>query len=103
MNRSLVNLTLKGSLSLSEHAALDAWFETWSARLRHLDIDRSAVAVRPTSSDFDSLSASGPLVEAAQLLSAAAADQTHPDHTNAPLALQRLFGFAAEAARGASS
>ena len=103
MNRSLVNLTLKGSLSLSEHAALDAWFETWSARLRHLDIDRSAVAVRPTSSDFDSLGASGPLVEAAQLLSAAAADPTHPDHTNAPLALQRLFGFAAEAARGASS
>jgi DNA repair exonuclease SbcCD nuclease subunit len=97
--RSLVSLTLSGSLSLSEHADLDGWQEVWSARLRHLDLDRRDLAVRPTDADFESLGADGPLVEAARLLAAAAADPAHPDHVIAPLALQRLFGFASEAAR----
>jgi hypothetical protein len=95
----LVALVLKGSLSLSEHAILDAWCETWSARLRHLAVDRSSVAVRPTAADFDSLGSDASLVAAARQLAAAAADPTHPDHAAAPLALQRLFGYAAEAAR----
>jgi Calcineurin-like phosphoesterase len=97
--RVLLRLSLNGSLSLSEHAELDAWIERWSARLCHLDVDRSAVATRPTSADFDSLGQDGPLLDAARILAATAADAAHPDHTNAPLALKRLFGFAAEAAR----
>jgi DNA repair exonuclease SbcCD nuclease subunit len=54
-SRALVRLALSGSLSLSEHAELDAWREVWSARLRYLDVDATALAVRPTETDFDSL------------------------------------------------
>lgn len=97
--RVLLRLSLNGSLSLGEHAELDAWIERWSARLCHLDVERSGVATRPTSADFDSLGQDGPLLEAARFLAAAAADTAHLDHAAAPLALKRLFGFAAEAAR----
>ncbi len=99
----LLKLTLTGSLSLSEHATLDQWRETWSARLRHLELDSGGLAVRPTDADFDSLGSDGALIEAAKLLAAAAADPTHPDYASAPLALQRLFGFAAEAERGGAA
>jgi hypothetical protein len=71
----------------------------WSARFRHLELDRTELAVRPNAADFESLGTDGPLVEAARLLAAAAADPAHPDHVIAPLALLRLFGFASEAAR----
>lgn len=98
-SKRLVKLALSGSLSLSEHADLDLWRETWQARLGYLDVDMSALAVRPTSGDFESLGVDGPLVDAARALSDAAADPTHPDHASAPLALQRLFGFAAEVRR----
>jgi hypothetical protein len=99
VSRSLVQLTLTGSLSLSEHAALDAWCETWSGRVRHLEVECSQLAVRLSEPDFDSLGSDGPLSEAARRLAAIAADPAHKDHAHAPLALQRLFGFAAEAVR----
>ncbi len=101
--RLLIRVALSGSLSLAEHAAVEAWRETWAARLRHLELDMSALAVRPAAADFESLGASGPLVEAARMLSAAADDPRHADHAAAQLALVRLFGFAAEAAREASA
>ena len=100
--RLLVRLTLTGSLSLTEMVALDGWQETWSARLRHLEADTSGLAVRPATTDFESLGADGPLIEAARRLATIAADPVHPDQASAPLALQRLFGFAAEAAREAA-
>jgi DNA repair exonuclease SbcCD nuclease subunit len=99
VSRSLVQLTLSGSLSLSEHAALDDWCETWSGRLRHLEVERSLLAVRLSETDFDSLGSEGPLLDAARRLAVIAADPVHKDHPHAPLALQRLFGFAAEAVR----
>ncbi|MEQ1652913.1 MAG: metallophosphoesterase [Hyphomicrobium sp.] len=98
-SKRLVKLTLTGSLSLSEHAELDQWRETWQARLGFLDCDVTGLAIRPAASDFESLGSEGPLVEAARALAVAAADPAHPDHAHAPLALQRLFGFAAEARR----
>jgi DNA repair exonuclease SbcCD nuclease subunit len=100
-SRALVRLALSGSLSLSEHADLEAWCEVWSARLRFLDVDTTTLAVRPTETDFESLGREGPLVEAARRLAATAADTSNADAALAALALQRLFGFAAEAAREA--
>ncbi|HPG88650.1 MAG TPA: DNA repair exonuclease, partial [Hyphomicrobium sp.] len=97
--RALIKLALSGSVSLSERAEFDAWIEVWSARLRHLECDFGALAVRPTDGDFDNLGGAGPLVDAARQLSAIADTPLHPDCANASLALQRLFGFAAEAAR----
>ncbi|MGB4866130.1 MAG: DNA repair exonuclease [Hyphomicrobium sp.] len=102
-SRALVRLALSGSLSLSEHADFDAWQEVWSARLRYLEVDAVALAVRPTETDFDSLGSDGPLVEAARKLAAVAANPAHADAAVAALALQRLFGFAAEAAREAGT
>lgn len=102
-SRALVKLSLSGSVSLSESTDLDAWRDMWSARLRRLDIDAAALAVRPTENDFDSLGGEGPLVDAARQLSALAADPSHPAGAIASLALQRLFGFAAEAAREGKS
>lgn len=101
-SRLLVKLSLSGSLSLSEHASLEQWKEMWSARLRHLDLDTSALAVRPTDTDFETLSGDRALLDAARILAASAANPNDPDYTIAPLALQRLFGFAAEAAREAT-
>ncbi len=98
----LVQLTLSGSLSLADHAALDAWREKWSGRLRYLDVDTAALAVRATSTDFENLGGDGPLVEAARLLAEKAGDPAHAEHATAALALQRLFGFAAEVAHGAA-
>jgi DNA repair exonuclease SbcCD nuclease subunit len=99
LSRNLLQLSFTGSLSLSEHANLDAWCETWSGRLRHLEVDRSQLAVRLSETDFESLGSEGPLLDAARTLAAAAADTAHKDHAHAALALQRLFGFAAEAQR----
>ncbi|NOT71078.1 MAG: DNA repair exonuclease [Hyphomicrobium sp.] len=95
----LLKLVLTGSLSLSEHADLDAWRETWQARLAHLDVDTAALAVRPVDQDFENLGSDGPLVEAARSLADIASDPTRPDSAVAALALQRLFGFAAQARR----
>ena len=99
LSRNLLQVSFNGSLSLSEHASLDAWCETWSGRLRHLDVDRSQLAVRLSETDFDSLGSEGPLLDAARSLETVAADPAHKDHAHAALALQRLFGFAAEAVR----
>lgn len=95
----LVKLALTGSLSLAEHAELDAWREAWAGRLRFLEVESAAVAVAPTITDFECLGSDGPLRDAARSLADAAADATHADHASAALALQRLFGFAAEADR----
>ena len=100
-SRLLVRLALSGSLSLAEHGQIEAWRETLAARLAHLDLDRSALAARPASSDLEILGGEGPLVDAARQLTALAADLTNPERAAAELALIRLYGFAAEAAREA--
>jgi DNA repair exonuclease SbcCD nuclease subunit len=96
-SRVLMRLALAGSLSMAEHTELDAWVETWSARLRFLSLDASSVAVRPSAADFDIFGAEGPLIEAARTLAATAADAAHPETASAQLALRRLYGFAAQA------
>jgi DNA repair exonuclease SbcCD nuclease subunit len=97
--RGVVRLALTGSLSLADHGRLDAWQETWTSRVRYLEIDRSTLAVTPQAADFQALGADGPLAEAARELSRIAADDRHPDQHAASLALLRLYGFAAQAQR----
>lgn len=99
----LLQLALSGSLSLADHAALDKWRETWSGKLRHLDIDASGVAVEADAEDIGNLGGSGALADAARHLMAIAADRTHPEHEIAATALVRLYGFAAETEREAAS
>jgi len=50
----LLSLTLRGSLGLEGHAALDALITHWTARLRDLRLDRE-VRVVPTSEEIDRL------------------------------------------------
>lgn len=101
LTRTLVRLTLSGSLSLTDHARLSDWTETWASRLRLLEVDASALAVTAEQSDFESSGIEGQLADAAAELSRIARDPAHPDHAAAGLALVRLFGFAAQAQREA--
>lgn len=103
LERSLVRLAVSGSLSMRDRAGLDLWSERWAARLRNLEVDTEGLVARPDAADFDALGSEGPVAEAARRLAAIAADAAHPEARNAALALERLFGFAAEAAREANS
>jgi Calcineurin-like phosphoesterase len=98
-SRLLLQLTLSGNLSHGEFNALDVKRETWSARLSHLDVDVSSLALRATDDDFAKLAADPALLDAARQLAAMAADAANSDSATASLALQRLFGFVAEVAR----
>ncbi len=98
-----MRLSLSGSLSLAEHGQIEAWREALAARLAHLDLDTGALAARPVASDLESLGGHGPLVEAARQLAGLAADPANAERAAAELALIRLYGFAAEAAREAAS
>jgi DNA repair exonuclease SbcCD nuclease subunit len=101
--RTLVRLALSGSLSLSDHARLNGWCEAAAARLRHLEVHSSSVAMTAEAADFETLGGEGPLAEAAAQLARRAADASDPLNATAKLALVRLFGFAAEAEREALS
>jgi DNA repair exonuclease SbcCD nuclease subunit len=97
LGKTLVRLTLTGHLSLTERAALESWREDWGARLRVLDLDDRALAVKPEAADFEALGLSGPLLEAARQLAAIGSDADSPRQAHAATALLRLAGFAAEA------
>ena len=94
--RLLVKFNLSGSLSLSDHAALTAWREVWSGKVRHLDIDDRELVALPEDGDLKSLGGEGALVEAARTLQAMQSDPAHPNSAAATLALIRLYAFAHE-------
>lgn len=101
--QQLIRLTLTGSLSMRDRTELDAWSERLAGRIRHLDLDIEKLVARPDAADFDALGHDGPIAEAARQLTAIANDTNHPDARFAARALERLFGFAAEAAREAGA
>lgn len=101
--RQLVRLALSGSLSMRERSELDAWAERWAGRLRYLQLDTAKIVARPSTADFDALGEEGPVAEAARRLAAIADDAANPEAQSAALALERLFGFAAEAAHEANA
>ena len=103
LGKTLARISLGGHLSLSERGLLNAWCEDWSARLRTLELDDTALTVTTEAADFENLGLAGPLLEAAQQLSAISSDADNPQHTQAATALLRLAGFAAEARREAGS
>jgi DNA repair exonuclease SbcCD nuclease subunit len=103
LGKTLARLTLAGHLTLAERTTLDAWREDWSARLRQLELDDAALAVKSEASDFAMLGLTGPLLEAAQQLAAIGSDSGNPQHAAANTALLRLAGFAAEVRREAIS
>lgn len=94
---TLARVRLSGSVTLAEETALAAWNEEMAGRLRHLDLDTSALTVRATASDMDQFGASGALREAAELLASRAASEP-----TAQRALQKLYAYAAEARREAT-
>jgi DNA repair exonuclease SbcCD nuclease subunit len=96
---TLLKVTLSGSLTLAEERALKSWSEEASGRLRHLDLDTSALTLRATAADLDAFGQSGALREAAEQLTARA-QQT--DGAVAQRALQKLYAYAADARREAS-
>jgi hypothetical protein len=98
MDRVLLKLDLKGSLSLGDYGALDVWRERMMGKLRHLELVTAALVAVPASGDSDCLGNSGPLLETAQQLERIADDKAHPQSAAAELALVRLIAFAREAA-----
>ena len=101
-SRMLCRLALDGSLSLSGHAALEAWRERLAGQLRHIELDTEWLLVTPEAQDFETLGNTGPVAEAARTLDAIARDPQNPEHTAAKLALVRLFAFAHEAREAGS-
>ncbi len=103
-SRVLVDLKFTGALTLSEYAELETWKHLFEGRVRHLELDQSALALAATREDLESLdrvagadgAQNGVLTAAATYLASIAQDPSHPQKEAAGLALRRLFAFAAE-------
>ncbi len=93
LDRILLKLTLTGTVSLTERAAIEAGLEKLGAALRHGRHDLSKLLLRPEASDFANLSRYGVLSDIAETLRAEAADSGNPEANVAADALTRLFAY----------
>ncbi|MBB3874991.1 DNA repair exonuclease SbcCD nuclease subunit [Sphingomonas aquatilis] len=87
----LLNLRLTGVASLAERvAAISALEGRFLHELRHLDVDMSGLAARPTDEDVARIDVRGALASAAATLQARATGGG-PDAATAAAALERLY------------
>lgn len=93
---TLVRLKLGGRLTLSQTGALSAWREEIEGRLRHLDLDDSALVVTAGDDDLGILGDDEIVRGVARALGEAAARE---DGGVAARALRKLYALAADAAR----
>lgn len=93
----LLRLRLNGSLTLAGEAALRQWQETLEGRLRHLELDDTALIVRANADDLAIAGEDGALRDAAGALAAISNDPGRSDSAAAMRALQMLYAFAAKA------
>ena len=64
----VVDLTLRGALTLGDKAALDETVATWRGRLRHLRVDDAELTTRATEADLAALDGAGFVAAAAERL-----------------------------------
>lgn len=74
--RLILRLRLEGTLPLAAHAELQRRLVDLEAAVFHLDADQTALAVRPTQADFESIDFDGVLRRSADRLKALADDAT---------------------------
>lgn len=95
---TLLQLTLTGSLSLTDRAALDSELETLRARVRFLDVRSNQLQTRVNPDDLDTLDAQGSVRKAAEQLQEMM-EEGGPKGDAAKHALSLLFTYAHEASK----
>lgn len=89
--RSLVNLTLAGSLGLEARVALEGRLAHWASNLFDLRVDDAELFDQPDEDDFDRISVSGFVRSAMEALRRQAADPADPERDAAALALRMAY------------
>lgn len=88
---TLLRLVLTGSLTLEGHTGLDALLARWDARLRELEVDRTALVAAATEEELAAFARDGFVGEAARRLLALAASADAETAATARDALQLLY------------
>ncbi len=90
--KTLVRLTVSGSLSLADRAIFDERVGgPLAAALAYFDVNSENLGIQPTEEDLDAIDHAGIVRAAVEKLRAIAADPGDPRAHLAPLALQRLY------------
>ncbi|WP_279477885.1 DNA repair exonuclease [Aureimonas sp. SK2] len=88
---ALVDLTLRGTLSLRDRIALDEALASWETRFFDLRVRDDELLDEPDEEDLDRIDAAGFVRTAIDRLRAKAADGTDPERAAAALALRMMF------------
>ncbi len=88
---TLVDLTLRGTLSLRERIALDETLAGWQPRLFDLRLRDDGLLDEPDAEDLDRIDAAGFVRTAVDRLRDKAADAGDPERAAAALALRMMF------------
>ncbi|WP_416355989.1 metallophosphoesterase family protein [Aureimonas phyllosphaerae] len=88
---ALVDLTLRGTLSLRERIALDETLAGWQRRLFDLRVRDDDLLDEPDEEDLDRIDAAGFVRTAVDRLRAKAASREDPERAAAALALRMMF------------
>ncbi|MEZ5900439.1 MAG: DNA repair exonuclease [Hyphomicrobiaceae bacterium] len=97
LTSTLLRLRVNGSLTLAGEAALRQWRESLEGRLRHLELDDSALVLRTSSDDLSIAGEDSALRACASELVTISNDAARSDSDAAKRALQMLYAFAAKA------
>ncbi len=96
----VARLTLAGALPLAGHAELDGRLQALEAAMFRLDVDRSALAARPSPADLEAIDFDGVLRRSSDRLLAEAADGDEAARRVAEDALVELYLRAVQPAPG---
>jgi len=90
-DHAVVQLKLRGAVSLSERANLGDRMAEFEAAVQVFRTDMDNVVAAPSESDLDDLGRQGFIGAVVERLRAIQSDSVHPDQGYAALALQRLY------------
>jgi hypothetical protein len=93
LSHCVIRLNLKGALPLGAHSQLDQRLQGLAAALFHLDLELSALSVRPAAADLEAIDFDGVLRRAAEQLLGMARDEARDaaERKRAEAALIQLF------------
>jgi DNA repair exonuclease SbcCD nuclease subunit len=96
LSSTILRLTLKGALSLSDRAAIEKRLKALEAAVFHLDVHSDGLLAEPTEADLEAIDFGGVLREAADRLKAMARDVAKPleERRLAERALVKLYFLA---------
>lgn len=89
--RSVISLTVRGTLGLAQRHALERELSAWEARLHHLEFNLDQLVEEPSDDDLDALGTSGLIRTTVERLKALALQPSHPDADAARVALRMLY------------